>query len=834
MLIDFVKDLFLNGFIKMCEIGKDKIKNMLSERKLIIQCLENYIDRYNETVIKNQKIKRKVRKCINEIIHNKDFKNNYLYFIENNEFKSNEIIKQYYFGYDFKQVISFDEFMDIFIYFIEKNENFINNNILKLSANYTENKTKFETIIYNYKIYKNKSSVGKFHYMNENMNELYGRNNEIKILKQFLDDNSPFLFSVICGPGGSGKSKLAYSFISSLNSNEWKGLFYSGKELDNLIECKKINFNKNILLVIDYAGFCCSNLNCLINNIIDYYNSDHCKQHNSKNKLRLILLEREGMNVSNEEQFDGSLKLIDIFPEWYNTLIGYMQLENRNFNINDFLFNGSFIKIGGFKHTQDYIDLINKYSEVNYNCQLKNPKNIVEVCRNKFGKNPLPIYVLFLTDAYHNHKKIAEMNIDETLNYIYKRNIIIWKKKITNNEVYVALKEILVYATIFNGWKAETCPLDYLKEYINTVEKYCLLNDNSSLTYTISILSGYVIQDDGKIIMTGLEPDLIGEFFVAKQFALWSNNMKVQKCKEIGLKFKSAYNFFYRGLQDYPQGIFPIIRVITKITLDKKVYNEDNMYTLLKLLYYYLKYNNDERCSVIYKLIIKLENEFRFKDISTDEMFVLIFSLDKSNNLINKYKMIYDYCYKYPNSEIIFKSYVDFNDQVKDYLIYHNYNITFVIIANNFYDFIFGLKNERLAILYILEERKYLRKIINIRNNRYIWNFYLELLINKYIRILYRWKDTDWYSLKWQIPAILYPIISSLSLKTKSNSDKKILIKLFELYNDYFEVIINDENCDKFIVYHYKLQLGDLPPNIYDIPEILKIINKMRLMKDKR
>ena len=95
-----------------------------------------------------------------------------------------------------------------------------------------------------------------FAYNYNKLQDIWGRETQIEKLTAFAeDDNRRFLFWVITGPAGIGKSKLVFHFGRIYHQEkDWLVRELDRSALQEL--CKKNNWNaeKNILLIIDYAN----------------------------------------------------------------------------------------------------------------------------------------------------------------------------------------------------------------------------------------------------------------------------------------------------------------------------------------------------------------------------------------------------------------------------------------------------------------------------------------------------------------------------------------------------------------------------------------------------
>ncbi len=128
----------------------------------------------------------------------------------------------------------------------------------------------------------------------ERGNAFFGREQEKQALHNFLNAKAPLLWWQISGKAGQGKSRLALDFIDQLNDGTWYAGFLSYDQLLKT-EWQKITFKRPTLIVIDYiantqkAKAFMEALNALL--------VMHA-QTPIRNKVRFLLLEREGYNLN--------------------------------------------------------------------------------------------------------------------------------------------------------------------------------------------------------------------------------------------------------------------------------------------------------------------------------------------------------------------------------------------------------------------------------------------------------------------------------------------------------------------------------------------------------
>lgn len=134
---------------------------------------------------------------------------------------------------------------------------------------------------------------------------LVGRKEEMKSLYDFLEDSkTTFKWWAITGPGGCGKSRLAYEFQNHLPFG-WKSRYLDSEDYDNLsILADRIT--KKTLLIIDYVQEHAKEVGKFM---VKLNNNAHILP------LRILLIERE---ANNDSSYPSWLK--QLFSDIHNAL----------------------------------------------------------------------------------------------------------------------------------------------------------------------------------------------------------------------------------------------------------------------------------------------------------------------------------------------------------------------------------------------------------------------------------------------------------------------------------------------------------------------------------
>lgn len=375
------------------------------------------------------------------------------------------------------------------------------------------------------------------------LQDIWGRDAQIEKLCSFAEDDCcRFQFCVITGPAGIGKSKLVFHFSRILQQkNDWLVRNLNQKPLQEL--CKKKNWTtgKNILLIIDYA-----NEQELLTDLLSKLS--RLKEEGHWRKIRLILIAREGTSPSiyNPHQKD--------FPQWY------MDIVHDDWAINDHLFLNEFIDLCGLT-IEDCTSLHVAYAanHLKRNITLRDESNIKQLIEQEvLDEDGLarPLYVLFVIDLYYRNPDVRSWNLDSLQEQIYLRDWDKWKTEICGKRnkrenVFIALTNLLLYATIFDKWESSITlpePLDTdCKTVFDAANAYA--TDYKSKWF--KILTGKNVFFNGESILVRLTPDMIGEYYVLKRFSSFDKNTLRCWTALMTAQLVDCREFFVRAIQDF-------------------------------------------------------------------------------------------------------------------------------------------------------------------------------------------------------------------------------------------------------------------------------------------
>lgn len=304
---------------------------------------------------------------------------------------------------------------------------------------------------------------------------------------------------------------------------------------------KNWDTGKNILLIVDYA-----NEKEVLTDLL----SKLCrlKEDGSWRKIRLVLIAREGTSPSEYNPHERE------FPKWY------MDIVHEDWDINEHLFLNEFIDLAGLTLEEcTSLHIAYATNHLRRKVTLRDEANITKLIEQEVLENDglvRPLYALFVIDLYYRDPDARNWDLASLQEQIYLKDWNKWKAEISGKrnkreDVFIALTNLLLYATIFGKWESNTTlpePLDEdCKLIFATANGYA--TDIKSKWF--KILTGKKVFENGKPVLIRLTPDMVGEYYVLKKLSsfddctlfMWTTLMTSQliDCRE----------FFVRAIQDF-------------------------------------------------------------------------------------------------------------------------------------------------------------------------------------------------------------------------------------------------------------------------------------------
>lgn len=319
---------------------------------------------------------------------------------------------------------------------------------------------------------------------NSNSTKFSGYNNELLTLNKFVNSNqSNIRWLSLSGPGGSGKSRLAYEFSNSLDKNKWDIFTLNrdtGISFNTLLNIINITY-KNVFILVDIE---ISDMESLAK----WMSYQYSKRLNID--ICILICQRTTKYTLNNEM-----------SSWYSSIHEYNEIV-QSFEYDEEII----LEPLNNNNLEDifvsYIQTMYPDYPINDNLKKEALKKLKEVDPN----NLRPLYLLFIADALANNIEGIN-NEDSLLNYAFlrERNYIRTIIKdafgcdyLHNKQLYDSIEEAIANNSlnVFDG--------DYN-------EFHCFELANMSEERFKSICDLYGLTINGKI--KPIQPDLLAEYF---------------------------------------------------------------------------------------------------------------------------------------------------------------------------------------------------------------------------------------------------------------------------------------------------------------------------------
>lgn len=338
-----------------------------------------------------------------------------------------------------------------------------------------------------------------------------GRENELRDLGNFMKRPGVSV-TAVTGPGGSGKSRLAFFFANSLDAAECKCVWLDHSLLKAIVSCTDLSYDKQVLFICDYASQYEDDLKTLIDSM-----------SRTGQNVKFLLLERSAAWFTDFRK--RSNIIAELSPEESIELSGSDFTRNECSEIMDDLSKQKYNSAVIPENTKDQI--IKKAAELSgESCSVR--------C----------LFLLLVTDSYLKGDPFLTMSADELLyNYIEHSKEIV--KKEYKKEIIDIGFRVLAYATACDGIKWED-------------EHPAIQNDLNSIMehfpddrYGINRFFGKLSEEDKADTVSALKPDLIGEFLFLHT---WLNLTSSRK-KWLSALLEQEYSrvFLARCLADWEE-----------------------------------------------------------------------------------------------------------------------------------------------------------------------------------------------------------------------------------------------------------------------------------------
>ena len=329
-----------------------------------------------------------------------------------------------------------------------------------------------------------------------------GRENERRELGNFMKRPGVSV-TAVTGPGGSGKSRLAFFFANSLDAAECKCVWLDHSLLKAIVSCTDLSYDKQVLFICDYAS-----------------------QYEDDLKTLIDSMSRTGQNVK--------FLLLERSAAWFTDF-------RKRSNIIAELSSEESIELSGSDFTRNECsEIMDDLSKQKYNSAVipENTKDqIIKKAAELSGESCSVrcLFLLLVTDSYLKGDPFLTMSADELLyNYIEHSKEIV--KKEYKKEIIDIGFRVLAYATACDGIKWED-------------EHPAIQNDLNSIIehfpddrYGINRFFGKLSEEEKADTVSALKPDLIGEFLflhtwlnLTSSRKKWLSALLVQKYSRVFL-----------------------------------------------------------------------------------------------------------------------------------------------------------------------------------------------------------------------------------------------------------------------------------------------------------
>jgi hypothetical protein len=334
---------------------------------------------------------------------------------------------------------------------------------------------------------------------------LCGKIDELNCLIEFCNSRIPtqmFSWFSISGKGGTGKSRLARELMEWVkhSHDNWDAV-KTEIRTESLIRKVTgfISQGKNVLIVLDYYKW---HLGSMTQDFAEIYEACNC----AKVQVRLLLVEREPVLE------DGSLP-------WHPSII-HAKFVPKSADKSWITNNGLMQMLP--LDDEALIDLMNSYvkgidtpQEVDEALFLKKISEIGDDLKS-------PLYVQGIADALLNGKDARDWDDAAILSYVitneekYIRENCMGLTDLTDSEkgaLWQICNKWSIVATLSGAlsWASIT---EYFKKDYAKLERYTEKKEKDSPRRFLAECLGYSLGEE----ILPIEPDLIGEFFIVKEF----------------------------------------------------------------------------------------------------------------------------------------------------------------------------------------------------------------------------------------------------------------------------------------------------------------------------
>lgn len=298
--------------------------------------------------------------------------------------------------------------------------------------------------------------------------------------------------TVVYGKGGQGKSRLAFELCMQMQKQGWHSGFIQQEEKPHPVECR---WNKPSLFVFDYAGSRNTELDALIKGI----KAKH-QQTPLNYPVRILLLERECSDKAG----------------WFMQLLNNGDVESfiyyeHPYEASKYL-TPSLTEQQLIELAKDYL----KWHEMPQTEQQAKAAAIVAKATEIEKDTPRPLIVQLVAELLLKDVTLNYKSVEKLLEAFFTReeNTV---AQLANNDKYLPQKlwEILAIASLAGGIEKQVL-------YTACKEPEFEQWGRDHLSNKLFTLAGqYFAMDSDLTTIPGMEPDMLGEYLVLRQWRHW-------------------------------------------------------------------------------------------------------------------------------------------------------------------------------------------------------------------------------------------------------------------------------------------------------------------------
>lgn len=353
-----------------------------------------------------------------------------------------------------------------------------------------------------------------------------GRETEIQQLDEFVrvDNEYPVRWLLVTGPGGIGKSRLALEYCQMVRQQGFDAGFLTEENLDLLQDYQPY---RPTLVVIDYVT---ARYKQVLRAILNLYRRKTTNNPLSKNNnLRLLLLERNT---------DGN---------WWDDFKEDAEVWSCRFLLDEK--NQPILPLSGFNEAKRWQIIKEVYQKSNkQEISYDREEILMQLDRLDPQKRPLFAFFMGIALADGHFANLRQWNVHNLLDSLLAREKReFWKVHETYEQKEPKLHEnLLALVTLTQGLPQDT--ISELCEGIAKNRKWLPGEPDINLFNSMA----QVREDEGEHIWEGLQPDLLGEYFVLTRLKEWLHRVNKSKAeKEIIALIQAAWETNPRGTRDF-------------------------------------------------------------------------------------------------------------------------------------------------------------------------------------------------------------------------------------------------------------------------------------------